>query len=109
VKPAPAIDPEPFIEEVLPPVKETPVAPPAPKTPVIEKAPVAPAVEPVVSPEPAPEVEEPTQPKEDLSALFESLEESSATIEADPFAVEEIPAAEIVVPPEPKKPWWKLF
>jgi hypothetical protein len=28
-------------------------------------------------------------------------------MEADPFSTEEIPAAEIVIPPAPKTPWWK--
>lgn len=37
------------------------------------------------------------------------LAEPAPMIDADPFSADEIPAAEIVVPQEQKKHWWKLF
>ena len=79
VAPAPAMEPAPIIESV------PAVAPSAPETAI---APVS-EIEEVI--EAAPAIE------------------PAAAVEADPFSAKEIPAAEIVVPQEPKKPWWKLF
>jgi len=39
----------------------------------------------------------------------ESTSTTEPAVAANPFSTNEIPAAEIVVPQEPKKSWWKLF
>jgi len=85
-EPAPAIEPVAVEEEVPVPAAEP--AKPIAQEPVAEPAPV---VVPETMPEAAP------------------MAEPTVAIEADPFSAEEIPAAEIVVPQEPKKPWWKIF
>ena len=89
-KPFPSLKPEPVIAP-------TPVIEPEP-SPAIEPAPASEPLQSVI-PAPAPLVEAPAAPAAKPAAI----------VEADPFASEEVPAAEIVVPQEPKKPWWKLF
>jgi len=87
VVPPPTEAPAPVVN-----VEKVPVAEPAP-APLIESAPIihtaltngpalpVPATEPEITP--------------------------AAAVEFDPFSADEIPAAEIVIPPEAKKPWWK--
>jgi hypothetical protein len=122
--PAPVIEPI-LIEEaspILPATEETgataveiiakaPEAPaPAVPAPVIEPAPEpAPVIEPIVD-KPVPTIEAApiAEMKETVDAAA-PVPEPAGAIEADPFSAEEIPAAEIVVPQEPKKSWWKLF
>lgn len=58
--------------------------------------------------------EEPSQPAAtdvEISAKAATAPalESTPQVDADPFTAEEIPAAEIVIPQEPKTPWWKVF
>lgn len=115
VEPAPIIEQETTVEEAASPAPET--------APVVEtKDAPAPADEPSVSPEPptAPEPvakeETPAVEADSPAAVTEpqSAVEPAPTVEPDaiaedPFASEEVPAAEIIVPPEPKKPRWKLF
>jgi hypothetical protein len=86
----------------------------APETPAIKPAPaIAPVVkaEPVKAVEPAPVVE-PVAPAPvvEMEPVVETAPaaKTAAVAEADPFSTNEIPAAEIVVPQEPKKPWWKF-
>jgi hypothetical protein len=73
----------------------------ATKTPVVAPAP-APVMEPAPIVEAVPAI---TTPVSEAEKAIEPV----AVVEADPFSAKEIPAAEIVVPQEPKKPWWKLF
>lgn len=61
-------------------VEKAPAVAPAPAAPVVETEKV---IEATPAPEPAP------------------------MVDTDPFSADEIPAAEIVVPQEPKKHWWK--
>jgi hypothetical protein len=97
-KPLPSVKPEPVIK----PVPEIKPAPPVEQAPAVETAPA-----------PAPLVEAPAVPatvaeiKREIEAVVPAAE--PVAVEADPFTMDEIPAAEIVVPQEPKKPWWKLF
>lgn len=122
----------PPIESVIPaeaPVQRTEPAAPQPQPiPVIEVAPAgtaetvpqpAPAAAPVTAPEPI-KVETPSQPEpqdapapEDKGmAATEDIPviEPVVLFEEDPFAMDEIPAAEIILPQEEqKKSWWKLF
>jgi ribonuclease E len=73
------------------------------------KAPEAP-VENAPAVEAVPAVEQPVPAVEPAAALEPApIAEPVAEVEADPFSAEEIPAAEIVVPQEPKKHWWKFF
>ena len=92
IKPVPSLKPEPVIEPA-PAVEPEPAVP----VPAMAIAPPASTNEPAqtVMPAPAPLIELPSA--------------SPTAVEADPFAPEEIPAAEIIVPQPPKKPWWKLF
>jgi hypothetical protein len=92
-----------------------------PEAPVI-KAPavkLAPAAKPVAIPEPAPIIESAVTPvlevkaTEPISAIEAVATETPAIAvekpaEADLFSMDEVPAAEIVVPQEPKKSWWKF-
>lgn len=111
------------------PVEKAPVVKPA--APVVEPKPAS-AVEPVkkaVEPEPSPVVKPsaPTSAAGPLPSLKPEpvivpapliemepaaeaapAETPAAAVEADPFSTNEIPAAEIVVPQEPKKTWWKF-
>ena len=121
---APAIKPVPVAVKTAPPVKSAPATTiptsipaltPAPEKtppPSLKPEPViipTPAVEPLPEVKPAPAIE-PTQAVMPAPAPLIELPSASPTaIEADPFSTEEIPAAEIVVPQAPKKPWWKLF
>jgi hypothetical protein len=104
VAPEPEPEPEPAPETPAAPSGDTPISEPVTNpepAPVVEAAPDAPAVEPAVADSPAEEPAAATEPASD------GLEEMPVTV--DPFSAEEVPAAEIVVPAEPKKPWWKLF
>ncbi len=110
-KPAPAIKPVSTVMPAPAPLVETPAVPasgfasaivPAP-IPALKPAPAAkqfpslkpnPVIEPTLAAEPAP------------APLIEAPAAPAAAV-TDPFSTEEIPAAEIVVPPAPKKPWWK--
>lgn len=97
IKPFPSLKPEPVIKPV-PEVK-----------PAVETA-AEPA--PVVQPIPAPLIEMPVVPAVETEKVIETAvptAEPAAAVKADPFAAGEVPAAEIVVPQEPKKPWWKLL
>lgn len=98
----------------------------APETPAIKPTPVA---KPVTIPAPAPIVESAvTAPAEKIPAPSVNTEKTTEAIsateavatetpatpvekpaEADLFSMDEVPAAEIVVPQEPKKSWWKIF
>ena len=106
-KPAPVVAPVKASE----PVK---AAEPTP-APVTKPATAAQAVEPLPSlkPEavivPAPLVE--MEPVVEAVPATESAPAAkpAAAVEADPFSTNEVPAAEIIVPQEPKKSWWKLF
>ncbi|NOU35196.1 MAG: hypothetical protein HOO88_00235 [Kiritimatiellaceae bacterium] len=101
---APAIVPAPVVEPApKAPVKvvPAPVIEPAPKTPLPAPAPIC---EPTPA-APAVEAEKALAPVVSETATNTPV----PAIEADPFATEEIPAAEIVVPQPLKKPWWKLF
>ena len=98
VEKAPAIKPAPTIAPVKA-VEPVPVAKPAAPTPTVEPIPSL-KPEPVIVP--APLVE--------MAPTVEAIPEAkpAAAVEADPFSTNEIPAAEIVVPQEPKKSWWKF-
>jgi hypothetical protein len=59
---------------------------------------------------PAPLIESPVASTPEPEKILENNNppsEPPVMMEADPFSTEEIPAAEIVIPPAPKKPWWK--
>ena len=127
-KPVPVVMPVPAITPPapIPALKPAPSSGPFPSLkpePVIEKAPTA---EPVPAPlmeqpaaknpgqfvelAPAPLIESPVSSTPELEKPLEKNNppgETPVSMEADPFSTEEIPAAEIVVPPAPKKPWWK--
>jgi hypothetical protein len=90
-KPTPSLKPEPVIK---------------PAVPAIEPAPAATHAAPSVLPEPAPLIDTPADPSNALLPVPAPLIDAPAT-GTDPFSMEEMPAAEIVVPPAPKKPWWK--
>jgi hypothetical protein len=92
IAPAPAIEPTP----------KTPIPAPAP---IFEPTPAAPVIEPPAEKAPAPfiDVEKTPVPAIPITNA------PAPMIEPDPFSIEEIPAAEIIVPQAPKKPWWKLF
>jgi hypothetical protein len=98
---APATKPAPVIEPV--PVKvtelEATVVKPAEATQSVESLPSL-KPEPVIVPAPLVEME----------PVIEAAPAAkpAAAVEADPFSTNEIPAAEIVVPQEPKKSWWKF-
>ena len=65
---------------------------------------------PFVELSPAPLIEYPvasTPAPEKMLEKNNPPDETPVMIEADPFSAEEIPAAEIVIPPAPKKPWWE--
>lgn len=102
-EPAPATGPAPAKPET--PVGDVtasePVMPPE-SVPMVEAAPETPAIEPPEADLPAEEPAVAEKPATDIP-------EETPVLTADPFAAEEVPAAEIVVPAEPKKPWWKLF
>ncbi len=127
-KPVPVVMPIPAITPPasIPALKPAPSTSPFPSLkpePVIEKAP---AVEPVPAPlmeppaakspaqfvelAPAPLIESPVASTPEPEKILENNNppsEPPVMMEADPFSTEEIPAAEIVIPPAPKKPWWK--
>lgn len=111
VKPAPAIEPAPVVEPVkaAEPVKQatepTPVAAPVAPIQPVEPAPLA---EPLPSLKPEPVIV--PAPLVEMEPAVDAIPEAkpAPAVEADPFAANEIPAAEIVVPQEPKKPWWKF-
>jgi hypothetical protein len=126
LEPIPAPVTEPVIAEATEPMVATPAVPsePEPGATAVDikaKAPEpgdirpAPAAEPsaVLKPapvmEPAPMIKTAPVIETEKATKPAPAEEPAATVAADPFSSEEIPAAEIVVPPEPKKPWWKLF
>jgi hypothetical protein len=75
-----------------PPSKPQPRPTPPVKAPAEKSAPL-----PAVKPAPA------SQP-----AVASPAPATLPAIQADPFSAEEIPAAEVVVPPAMKKPWWKI-
>jgi len=88
-EPEPAPQPEPKVTQETPAAAETEVLPQA--LPQQVPPPAAPAEEPA-PPEVAP------------------AEEPMAFVEEDPFVLDEIPAAEIILPEaERKKSWWKIF
>jgi len=96
-EPAPAAKPAPAAELVKP-------VEPAVPAPIAEPAPVA---EPVATEEtPAPKV---VAEKTAVTPAPAPMAEPAATVDVDPFSADEIPAAEIVVPQEPKKRWWNVF
>jgi len=111
VKPAPVIEPSPVVEPVkaIEPVKKAtepaPIAAPVAPTPTVEPAP---AVESLPSLKPEPVIV--PAPLVEMAPAVEAAPETkpAPAVEADPFAADEIPAAEIVVPQEPKKSWWKF-
>lgn len=114
VKPLPSLKPEPVIK----PAAATP-APADEKAPVVEPAVSAPSVKPEpvaeparkIEPAPAPLVEAPsTAPAAEIEKTVQAEVPAPAPLvtEVDPFAAGEAPAAEIVVPQPPKKPWWKF-
>ena len=117
--PAPVIEPVPMEEEapaaepVTPETKESG----ATAVDITAKAPEAPAAEPAPTIESVTEKQEPPVPAAEPAPVLApetmvdtaTTTEPAAALEADPFSTEEIPAAEIVMPQEPKKPWWKLF
>ncbi|MDD3275677.1 MAG: hypothetical protein PHP93_01360, partial [Kiritimatiellales bacterium] len=97
--------------EPIPAVESAPVEPAAAPmpAPIAESAPDAPVVE---TPAPPVAIEETVEsvPAVDIAAEPEvPAVAPTETIVADPFSADEIPAAEIVVPAEPKKSWWKIF
>lgn len=98
-KPAPAVAPVEAVEPV-------PVAKPA-AVPALTVTP-APAVAPFPSLKPEPVIV--PAPLVEMEPIVEAATEAkpAAVVEADPFSTNEIPAAEIVVPQEPKKSWWKF-
>jgi len=97
------------------PVEKAPVVAPAPAAEPVKAIEPAPVVESVPAVEPLPSLEpEPVIVPAPLAETEPAVEATPAAkpadaIEADPFSTDEIPAAEIVVPQEPKKSWWKLF
>ncbi len=99
---APATKPAPVIKPV--PVKvtepEAMVAKPAEATQSVESLPSL-KPEPVIVPAPLIEMEPVVEAA--------SAAKPAAAVEVDPFSTNEVPAAEIVVPQEPKKSWWKVF
>lgn len=118
---APVAIPAPVVEPALKaPAKAVPA-------PVVESAPKMPTSLPAPVLEPAPKApfvelpaEKPSAPVVDAEMVLVApvitpvvtnapVMESAPMIEPDPFSTEEIPAAEIIVPQAPKKPWWKLF
>jgi hypothetical protein len=117
----PVAIPAPVIEPTLKsPAKvvPAPVVEPAPKTPipvpapVLEPAPKSPFAELPAGETPAPVVEAETvlaAPVPEPVVTNAPGMRPAPAIEADPFSTEEIPAAEIIIPQAPKKPWWKLF
>jgi hypothetical protein len=102
VTPAPAVEPIPFIEPA-------PIIEPAPVPEKIPSLKPEPVIEPVwrTEPVPAPPVEMPTTAE--VPPVPTAPATASTADAADLFAAQEIPAAEIVVPQTPKKPWWKIF
>lgn len=116
VVPAPAVEPVKTAEPVIEPVKAVKPAPIAEVAPAVEAVKTA---EPVKIDEPAPVIEpvateEPAAPAAEAEKTAEPpapapIAEPAETIDVDPFSADEIPAAEIVVPQEPKKRWWNIF
>lgn len=118
-KPLPSLKPEPVIKPAAatpaPVVEKAPAVEPVP-APAAEKAPVVkpePVIEsvPTIEPAPAPLVEAPsTAPAVEVEKAVKADVPAPAPLvtEVDPFAAGEVPAAEIVVPQPPKKPWWKF-
>jgi hypothetical protein len=100
VKEAPAVRPEPVVAPVPAVEPEKEIAP----EPVPGPAPVAEAVSVPILESPA----VPTVPEKSMIGDA-AVTNPSAAIEVDPFSADEVPAAEIVVPQEPKKSWWKIF
>ena len=104
-KPLPSLKPEPVIKPAS-----------AISAPIVEKAPVVkpePVIEsiPTIEPAPAPLVEAPsTAPAAEIKKEVKMDVPAPAPLvtEVDPFAAGEAPAAEIIVPQPPKKPWWKF-
>lgn len=97
----------PQAEPVKTPEVILPAAPAPASVPVITDPLPSLRPEPVIVPsvpEPAPLIE--TAPE---SAVLPVTAESVIKIQEDPFSDDEIPAAEIIVPAEQKKAWWKLF
>lgn len=131
--PAPVIEPVKLEEEAPAPIAPVvPVVEPAgapdvnitakaPDVAAVKKVPAVKPAAPAPRPEPTPVVELPAPepapvaeaaPVETVeTAVAEAAPETvpAPVIIADPFSAEEIPAAELIVPPEPKKPWWKFF
>ncbi|HNX52168.1 MAG TPA: hypothetical protein PLD51_00550 [Pontiellaceae bacterium] len=99
-KPFPSLKPEPVIK----PAAAAEKAPAGEPEPVIESVPA-------IEPAPAPLVEAPaTAPAAEIEKTVNAEVPAPAPLvtEVDPFAADEVPAAEIVVPQPPKKPWWKF-
>lgn len=98
-EPAPAEKPAPVTEPVIKPAE------PAVPAPIAELAPI---VQPVATTE---ETSTPTVVAEKATETPAPAPtaEPAAMTEIDPFSADEIPAAEIVVPQEPKKRWWNIF
>ena len=110
VKPIPATETKPTAPAVEPvkaaaepvPVVAKPAAPALPVTP-------APAVAPFPSLKPEPVIV--PAPLAEIEPLVETAPAAApaALVEEDLFSTNEIPAAEVVVPQEPKKSWRNLF
>ena len=103
--------------DVRPALEKAPAPAPSVK-PVADIKPLPPLkpvtiVEPIstTEPAPAPLIEKPAAPSVETEKTMEATPVVSpdTAVEVDPFSTEEIPAAEIVVPQEPKKPGWKIF
>ncbi|MEI7851609.1 MAG: hypothetical protein WCH86_07225 [Kiritimatiellales bacterium] len=100
VKPAaPVVEPVKALEPVKKATEPAPIAEPAAPTQTVEPLPSL-KPEPVIVPAPLVEIEPAVEAAPEMKP--------AAAVEADPFSTTEIPAAEIVVPQEPKKSWWKF-
>ncbi len=117
-KPFPSLKPEPVIKPAAavpaPAVEKAPALEPAPApaatTPIIKPEPVIESI-PTIEPVPAPLIEAPSiAPTVEIEKAVQAEVPAPAPLvtEVDPFATGEVPAAEIVVPQPPKKPWWKF-
>ncbi len=115
IKPV-AATPLPAIKPAITPAPVVTIAPVAKPIPEVKTAPKAapaiiPAPIPAAEPEPAPLIEAPVAQKTEIKEVTEVVAPTAkpiATMDDNPFSTGETPAAEIVVPQEPKKPWWRF-
>jgi hypothetical protein len=103
---APVIETVPAVEPTA--TGEEPAAPAPEAAPAIETKSSASDNEPSASAETGP-VMDPSPAVEPQPAVEPAPVANPDVMLEDPFTAGEVPAAEIIVPPEPKKPWWKLF